>query len=44
MNTNAIRMLTEEDFKFGGDAGAAAGNASGGGEGATSSLTPLASV
>jgi lipid-binding SYLF domain-containing protein len=44
MNTNAIRMLTQGDFKFGGDAGGAAGNASGGAEGTTSSLTPLTLV
>jgi SH3 domain-containing YSC84-like protein 1 len=44
MNTNAIRMLTQGDFKFGGDASGSAGNAAGGAEGTTSAMTPLTMV
>ncbi len=44
MNTNAIQMVTQGNFKFGGEASGTAGTASGGAEGAFSDTEPLVLV
>jgi lipid-binding SYLF domain-containing protein len=44
MNTNAVSMLTEGNFKFGGEASGTAGNVSGGAEGTVSSNEPVVKV
>jgi lipid-binding SYLF domain-containing protein len=44
MNTNAIALLTEGTFKFGGDASGTAGNSSGAAEGDISAPQPLTLV
>jgi len=44
MNSNAVRILTEPTFKFGGEASGTAGNASGGTEGTFSSVEQLVMV
>jgi len=44
MNSNAVRILTEPTFKFGGEASGTAGNASGGTEGIISSVEQLVMV
>ena len=41
MNTNAIQMVTQGNFKFGGEASGTAGNESGGAEGTLNSVEPL---
>jgi lipid-binding SYLF domain-containing protein len=41
MNTNAIQMVTQGDFKFGGEASGTAGNESGGAEGTLDKIEPL---
>jgi lipid-binding SYLF domain-containing protein len=44
MNTNTISMLTDGNFKFGGEAGGTAGNSSGRAEGTVSSNEPLVQI